>query len=236
MGMSPSIIVLFTLFVSFVLAAYDYQQRLAIGRQSAELLIADALRNLTRSTPGTAFLACDLANATICPPLEGGTAAVIVLYNSRGQSDSAFGVRLPVGLPDGVASYTVIDADAVTAVAAQLIPTTPADAQLREDYYNYAGSGDPVAWLTFQVRAKMKVSEEEKARSSAHLYIPHAGLLPTDGILDVFHCSLCNTRPACCGHPGRAAPVEAHSAGPRRLQWHHVTRLQCFNRSPFILD
>ena len=136
--------------------AYDYASRIARGRLTAEVGVASALANLTRTAPGTAFATCDLANATICPALEAGAAAAVVVYNSRGQAAPAAGVRLPVGLPAGVASYTVTDA-AGRAVPAQLVPASPADEALRTGYYGYEGSGVAVAWLAFQVRASVGV-------------------------------------------------------------------------------
>lgn len=128
--------------------AYDYEQRLALGRASAELLVADALRNLTNASAETDFAACDYANATICPALEAGLPTAVVIYNSLGQPVSPYCVRLPVGLPSGVGSYSVLDSLGAK-VLAQLEPVAPTDTQLREGYYQYA-AGPPVAWLVFE--------------------------------------------------------------------------------------
>lgn len=56
-------------------------------------------------------------------------------------------MRLPVGLPPGVASWAVVDALG-HAVPAQLVPLTARDAALRALYNG--SSATPVAWLCFE--------------------------------------------------------------------------------------
>ena len=72
-----------------------------------------ALSALTNFTPSTTtWTACDLANATICPVLEGlvagGSTFAVLLFNSQAQSIPASPVLLPVPL----GSYAVSDASA----------------------------------------------------------------------------------------------------------------------------
>ena len=59
-------------------------------------------------------------------------------------------VRVPVGLPSGVASYAVYDR-AAQPVASQLLPLSAVDASLRTEYYNYSSALPPAAvqWLAF---------------------------------------------------------------------------------------
>ena len=126
--------------------ANDYALRLAKGRAAADGLVSAALAALTGDAT-TAFLPCDLANATICPALEAGAATVVAVYNSGSQARPVH-VRLPVGLPPGVASYAVFNSSAAPAPA-QLLPLTATDAQLRTQYYSYNASTVPIAWLAF---------------------------------------------------------------------------------------
>ena len=125
--------------------AYDYALRLANGRANANPLITAAIQKLTGASTFS-FVGCDLANVTICPALESGVASVIVLYNSQSQPSTS-NIRLPVGLPSGVASYAVYDSAAAPAVA-QITPLTPVDSALRTEYYGYK-SATPVSWLHF---------------------------------------------------------------------------------------
>jgi lysosomal alpha-mannosidase len=128
--------------------AYNYAARLAEGRAAADALVASSLSNLTGFAEAP-FLTCDLANATICPPLEAGTGTVAVLvYNSQAQRQAALPLRVPVGLPPGVGSYSVTAPDGTTPVAAQLLPVSPADEALREGYYN-TSSPAPLSWLAW---------------------------------------------------------------------------------------
>lgn len=130
--------------------AYDYAARLARGRFVAEVGLSAAIVNVTRSIPGTAFMACDLANASICSALENGSPTVLVLYNSLGQGVSSLPLRLPVGLPSGVSTYHIVDALG-SPVTAQLYASSPSDASLRS-YYGSSNGGAPIWWLAFQVR------------------------------------------------------------------------------------
>lgn len=128
--------------------AFNYALRLAQGRTAADALVASSFANLTGFADAP-FLTCDLANATICAPLESGTVTTAVgLYNSQAQRKGALPVRIPVGLPPGVASYAVTSPDGTTPVQAQIVPASPADEELRVDYYN--ASASPVAWLVWQ--------------------------------------------------------------------------------------
>ena len=64
--------------------ANDYAMRLAWGRADASSFMGPALAALTKAPAGASFLLCDLANVTICPPLESTAATVLVaIYNSQ---------------------------------------------------------------------------------------------------------------------------------------------------------
>ena len=128
--------------------AYDYAKRLAGGRLAAEGLISAAFSNLTGYGAGTSFVACDLSNVTICPALESGQAAVVIIYNQQSQARAGAPVRIPVGLPTGVSAYVVTDSQG-NAVTPQLLPLTSEDTYLRQTYYSYA-SNVPMSWLAFQ--------------------------------------------------------------------------------------
>jgi hypothetical protein len=102
---------------------------------------------------GAPFVRCDLANVSICAPLELGTAQALVIYNSQSTDKSAYPVRVPVALIPGVsASWEVLNATG-GAVLSQLLPLTATDARLRYEYYAYSGSTPngnvSVAWLSF---------------------------------------------------------------------------------------
>ncbi len=122
----------------------DYAARLAVGRADAFAAIGEAFAAASGYT-GEAFAPCELSNVTICAPLEAGQPAVVFIYNALGQADAAAPVRLPVGLPPGVASYAVFDADAHN-VTAQLVPLSARDAALRA---LYNASATSVQWLCF---------------------------------------------------------------------------------------
>jgi hypothetical protein len=132
--------------------ANDYALRLAKGRLAADPLIGDALATLSRDG-GHPPLACDLANVTICPPLEAGAPALLYVYNQQSGSLDAGLIRVPVGLPPGVASYAVAGPDG-GALPAQLLPLSAADSHLRGAYYNYS-SAAPVKWLAFAPAAQL---------------------------------------------------------------------------------
>jgi hypothetical protein len=111
-------------------------------------LTASALANLTGFSAAP-FLTCDLANASICEPLEAATETTVVLvYNSQAQHKGSLPVRIPVGLPTGVTSYAVTGSDGSTPVTAQLLPASQADLDLRTNYYN-ASADVTVAWLAW---------------------------------------------------------------------------------------
>lgn len=129
--------------------ANDYARRLAGGRLAADELVSDALAALTGYS-GAAFLVCDLANVTICPALEGGAPAVLLVYNQLAQARTVH-VRVPVGLPSGVVSYAVFNQTAGATVA-QLLPLSAADTHLRVDYYGDK-SATPMSWLAFDAEA-----------------------------------------------------------------------------------
>jgi hypothetical protein len=124
----------------------DYARRLAGGRLAADTLFTSAFAQLTGYTTAP-FLACDLANVTICPALEAGTATVLVLYNEDSTAKANIPVHVPVGLPTGITKYAVYDATGA-ALPAQMLPLSATDSHLRTEYYSYAGS-NPVQWLAF---------------------------------------------------------------------------------------
>jgi lysosomal alpha-mannosidase len=123
----------------------DYALRLSAGRAAAFAGVAADLAAVTGFADAV-FAPCELANASVCAPLEDGLPTVAVLHNAQAQA-SVTPVRVPVGLPAGVASWAVSDADGA-GVAAQLVPLSPRDAALRA-LYN-ATPGAPVAWLCFE--------------------------------------------------------------------------------------
>lgn len=126
--------------------AFDYARRIARGRLSADAGNSAAFATLTGYKGGN-FVGCDLANSTICPALESGTSNVIIIYNSQGVTKTGYEhIRIPVGLPNGVNSYTVTDSNGQP-VTAQILPVYSADTYLRTTYYGY--NTNTVAWLTF---------------------------------------------------------------------------------------
>ena len=128
--------------------ANDYARRLAGGRLAADELVTSALATLTGYADAS-FVGCDLANVTICPALEAGQPVVLVVWNQLAQ-DRIVHVRIPVGLPSGVASYKVYNSSAGL-VASQLSAPSATDAALRS-YYSYS-SATPVSWLAFNAPA-----------------------------------------------------------------------------------
>lgn len=132
--------------------AYDYALQLAAGVTDADMLVAAALANLTGYVPPDApWSRCVLANASIsCASLEQGLPTIIVVYNSQSHERVNQSVRIPVGLPQGVSSWRVLATDGVTALTAQLLPTSRRDVFLRESYYGApAAPGDGIQWLVF---------------------------------------------------------------------------------------
>ena len=130
--------------------AYDYARRQAWGREDADKLVAQALAKLTGYS-ATAFASCDLANATICPALEAGQPAAVLIWNQQATPAGVKNVMLPAGFPAGVASYRVFDSSA-NAVAAQVLPLSARDVSLRGAYYNVSNPNN-VQWLAFQTSA-----------------------------------------------------------------------------------
>jgi lysosomal alpha-mannosidase len=122
----------------------DYAARLAAGRALAFAGMAGAFAAATGYT-AEVFAPCELANATLCEPLEAGQPTVALVYNSQGQAAPAAPVRLPAGFPAGIVSWAVYDADGAP-VTAQLVPPSPRDAALRA---LYNGTAAPVQWLCF---------------------------------------------------------------------------------------
>ena len=128
-------------------------KRLAIGRAAGDGVMAQALSSLTGYVPPNPWARCDLANVTICAPLETGDAQVLTIYNPQSAVKAAWSVRVPVALIPGVsASWAVANASGAP-VPAQLLPLTAADAYLRYAYYNYSGAtaagNVSVQWLAF---------------------------------------------------------------------------------------
>lgn len=122
----------------------DYVHLIDGGRAGAFASIAASLAAAT-GYAAHAFVVCALANVTLCPALEAGLPAVVLLYNALSHAVADAPVRLSVGLPPGVAAYAVSDS-AGAPVTAQLVPLTARDAALRALY-----GGTPVAmqWLCF---------------------------------------------------------------------------------------
>jgi hypothetical protein len=128
--------------------ANDYARRLARGRLAADGAISAALDALTGDA-GAAWASCDLANVTICPALEAGTAPVaLAIWNTGSQAAAAVRVRVPVA---AAAAWTVLGADGTTPLASQLDAVSDADTHLRTSYYAYAGPA--VQWLSFAAPA-----------------------------------------------------------------------------------
>lgn len=125
----------------------DYISRLAAGRAEAFAAVAEAFAAATGYT-GEVFSPCELANATLCAPLESGLPTVMLVYNALGQAAAAAPVRVSAGFPDGVVSWSVFDADGAP-VTAQLVPLSPRDAALRALYNASNASAAAVQWLCF---------------------------------------------------------------------------------------
>jgi hypothetical protein len=105
----------------------DYVSRLAAGRAAAFAGLAGSLAAISGYT-GEVFTPCELANATLCAPLEAGAPTVVLAYNALGQTVPAAPVRLSAGLPPGILSWAVYDATGA-AVTAQLVPPSPRGAR-----------------------------------------------------------------------------------------------------------
>ena len=106
--------------------AYDYARRQAWGREDADKLAAAALAKLTGFS-ASEFASCDLANVTICPALEAGQAAAVLVWNQQATPSGVKSIMLAAGFPAGVKSYSVYDS-AANAVVAQVLPLSARDA------------------------------------------------------------------------------------------------------------
>ena len=126
----------------------DYIARLAAGRAEAFAAVAEALAAATGYT-GEVFSPCELANVTICAPLEAGQPTVVLVYNPLGQAEAAAPIRVSAGFPTGVASWSVFNSDGV-AVTAQLVPLSARDGALRALYNATNASAAAVQWLCFE--------------------------------------------------------------------------------------
>lgn len=114
--------------------ANDYALRLAKGRLAADPLISSALAKLSGYS-GSPFVACDLANVTICPALEGGSGFALLLYNQQATALGPQGILLPVA--NNTKGYSVADAATGAALPAHLVALTPDDLSIRRGYYSY---------------------------------------------------------------------------------------------------
>ena len=126
----------------------DYIRILAEARADAFSSIAASLAAVSGCA---GWSLCELHNVTHCPALEAGKPTVVFVYNALGQADGAAPLRLAVGLPAGVASYSVANALGAP-VTAQLLPLSERDEELRALYNNNAPAppGLAVQWLCFQ--------------------------------------------------------------------------------------
>lgn len=159
----------------------NYAALLEDGRAGAYASVAASLAALTGFT-ASPFALCPLANVSICPALEVGIATVAVVHNALGQPQDAAPVRLAVGTPPGVASFSVSDA-AGRPVTAQLVPLSQQDRELRASYNSSAG-GDAVAWLCFTAAlpaAGFSAFFIEPAASASAAPHTHASALATVG-------------------------------------------------------
>lgn len=128
------------------LAHKQYELLLESGRAPAFGSITSSMENATGFA--SAWSLCPLANVTLCAALEAGQPSVATIYNTLGQPSEATPVRVPVGLPPGVASWAVLD-DSGRAIVAQLVPLSPRDVALRA---LYNGSSVAVQWLCFTAK------------------------------------------------------------------------------------
>ena len=160
----------------------DYAARLSVGRADAFVAIGEAFAASSGYT-GEAFAPCELANVTLCAALEAGNAAVVFIYNALGQALPAAPIRLSVGLPNGVESYAVVDANGAN-VTAQLVPLSTRDTALRA-LYN-ATPNAPVAWLCFEGAlpaagySAFFLSPRANAAEAPHTHASHVELMRVD--------------------------------------------------------
>jgi len=131
--------------------AFDYAQRLAEGRGTAQRQgISEFLKSLTASE--TEFVACDLANVTICPALErSDVTTAVVVFNSQSSSTSS-NILLPVPFHSSAKlSFKVFNA-AAAPVPAQLFPASQRDLDIKGEYYRYKPLDRKVGYLAFQAQ------------------------------------------------------------------------------------
>ena len=141
----------------------DYSLLLEGGRADALVGIAASFAAAT-GYAGAPFAFCTLANVTLCPALEAGTAVVVVVHNALGQARAGVPIRLSAGFPAGVKSWAVTDATGKP-VAAQLVPASPRDLALRTLYGGNAAVS--TQWLCF-------VGDLPAAGFSAFFLVPSA--------------------------------------------------------------
>ena len=133
--------------------ANDYARRLQAGRNTANTALDGWFSSLLGVTPAMAppggWVACELANASMCSVTETAQASAVLLYNAGSQPLPAQPVRLPVLVSPsgGIASWSVLGADGTTHIAAQLVPQAPADVSLRTQYYGVTSLN--MTWLAF---------------------------------------------------------------------------------------
>ena len=150
--------------------AYDYARRQAWGREDADVLAAAALAKLTGFS-ATSFASCDLANVTVCPALEAGHAAAVLIWNQQATQPGVKSIMIAAGFPAGVKSYAVYDS-AANAVVAQVLPLSARDVSLRTGYYNVSNPMN-VQWLAFQTSAAAPVPP---AGFAVYFIVPSATL------------------------------------------------------------
>lgn len=122
----------------------DYAMLLDAAREGGAASISASLAAATRA-PGLWPL-CSLSNVTICPALEAGSPTIVAVYNALAQESLSSPVRVPIALPNGVASWSVFN-DSGAEITAQIIPLSPRDVELRT---LYGGSNAVnVQWLVF---------------------------------------------------------------------------------------
>lgn len=122
---------------------YDYARRVQAGRDAAGAAMSlwlDSLLGLPEgAAPPAGWVACELANASICALTEtagaAGAPVALVLHNARGIALTNEPVRVPVVLGGAAASWQVLAGDGLTQLLAQLVPASPADLSLRVNYY-----------------------------------------------------------------------------------------------------
>ena len=141
----------------------DYIQMLSAARAQAAGSVAASLANAT-GYAAAPFATCPLANVSVCPALEAGQPAVVLVHNALGQAAPAVPVRVLAGFPPGVVSYSVVGPDGAP-VEAQTVPLSPRDASLRA---LYGGSpGVVVAWVAW-------VAALPPAGTAAYFLLPAA--------------------------------------------------------------